>query len=434
MSGGPSSRPLPTPKAPTRKASDDYDSSPEKENQSPKPHRPLPVPKDQRPQVDAPVPVASFYAGSSSKTRAGSSHTTYIPAIPSPADKNKDSTFREPELVDDEIPPLEPIGADWGKIAQGHWDWGSRWNANRVDIDGRSDEEELKWSDPDMLRKAHRPGPGVLPTLLSETLHSPDHTLYSVRPTAPPAKTNATAASPPPPPSVPSPPPTLEELNTAVPHPNAYYCREHNGWVLLLWCSSSVLPPISPTFKSDHPFPDQARRKQTSSCSGEDERSLGPANVTHHFHRYAKAVDASMLTTPFKRSEWEAQALRKQQRRKMTIHSDDEKTEPGTGAKTESGEPDLLDLYLCCQCSVYCLVSQVIPGVLPLRAFEEFVKDKFEHPPPGKTGEIAVITGLETIITYVLALLFAFCITSGRIKCNTFPVYAQYPREQTLER
>ena len=46
--------------------------------------------------------------------------------------------------------------------------------------------------------------------------------------------------------------------------------------------------------------------------------------MTHHFHKYEKAVDARMLDTPFKRSEWETEALRKQRRRKMTVVIDDD--------------------------------------------------------------------------------------------------------------
>ena len=95
----------------------------------------------------------------------------------------------------------------------------------------------------------------------------------------------------------------------------------------------------------------------------------------------------------------------------MTIHLDDEGREIPQPASptsptpadetTEVLEADMLDLYLCCQCSTYCLVSQVIPGVIPLRCLEEFNKDKVEHPPPGKTGELALITGWETVLTYV---------------------------------
>jgi ubiquitin carboxyl-terminal hydrolase 25 len=88
----------------------------------------------------------------------------------------------------------------------------------------------------------------------------------------------------------------------------------------------------------------------------------------------------------------------------MTLHLDDDLNESATsGEKEEVPEPDLLDLYLCCQCSVYCLVSQVIPGVVPIRVLDDFVKDKLDHPQPGRTPEVAVVTGLETIITYVLA-------------------------------
>lgn len=422
MSGGTSSRPLPTPKPTARKGSDDSESSPEKENQSPKAHRPLP--KEPRP-LDSPVPVASFYAGSSSKSKAGSSHTTYLPPSgSSPPSHKPREIFREPELIsdvplpqDESIPPLEPI-TQWANPGPTSWDnlgpvgswqsWDNRWSS-RVDIDGRNDEEELSWWDKEVQRK--RPGPGMLPPLLAETLHHPHHTLYSVTASAPPPKPPSTsAASSPPPPSAASPPPTADEIRTAVPHPHAYYCKDHNGWVLLSWCSSSVLPPISSTFNSTYPFPDQQRRKRTGSCIGDEEHSVGRANVTHHFHKYEKAVDARMLTTPFKRSEWETEALRKQRRRKMTLHLDDDTTgTPTSGEKEETPEPDLLDLYLCCQCSVYCLVSQVIPGVLPWRILEDFIRDKLEHPPLGKTGEIAVVTGFETMITYVSALPHVVC-------------------------
>ena len=421
MSGDTPSRPLPTLNTPTRKTSDTHEFSSEKENQSPKLHRPLPVPKESRP-ADGPVPTASFYAGSSSKSRAGSSHTTYIPpASPPLTQKTSLTSYREPESIADDMPALEPL-MDWSSAEPQLWgslapnnDWTS-WDtksSSRVDIDGRNYDEELKWAEPET--QATKPGPGLLPPLLSELLHHPDHTLYSVTAAAPTSRlTSAVSSSgstpvPMPPPSSSSgssssPPPTADEIRTAVPHPHAYYCKQHNGWVLLSWCSSQVLPPLSSTFHSEHPLPNQARRKQTISCLSDEATSVGRVNVTHHFHKYAKAVDARSLTTPFKRSEWETEALRKQRRRKMTLHLDNAPNDAAISAeKDEPSEPDLLDLYICCQCSVYCVVSQVIPGVLPLRVLDEFVKDKLEHPQPGTSPELAVVTGFETIITYVLA-------------------------------
>ena len=51
---------------------------------------------------------------------------------------------------------------------------------------------------------------------------------------------------------------------------------------------------------------------------------------------------------------------------------------------------------------VYCLVSkEVITGVIPTRRMEEFIKDKLENPTVGKTGPMALVSGWETIITYV---------------------------------
>ena len=65
-------------------------------------------------------------------------------------------------------------------------------------------------------------------------------------------------------------------------------------------------------------------------------------------------------------------------------------------------EGDLLDLYVCCQCSVYCMSSGVIPGVIPRKYLEPFIKDKRDHPKPGKSGEVTVLKSLE---------LFAKCVS-----------------------
>jgi ubiquitin carboxyl-terminal hydrolase 25/28 len=65
----------------------------------------------------------------------------------------------------------------------------------------------------------------------------------------------------------------------------------------------------------------------------------------------------------------------------------------------EEGEGDLLDLYVCCQCSFYVIASGVIPGVVPVKLLEDLVKNKMENPPPDKTGELAALITLETILT-----------------------------------
>ncbi|KAG6891815.1 hypothetical protein C0993_006219, partial [Termitomyces sp. T159_Od127] len=65
------------------------------------------------------------------------------------------------------------------------------------------------------------------------------------------------------------------------------------------------------------------------------------------------------------------------------------------------GEPEegrLLDLYICCQCSLYCVASGVIPGVIPRKCFDEFIRDKRGNPPVGQSGEMAIAVAFETII------------------------------------
>jgi ubiquitin carboxyl-terminal hydrolase 25/28 len=65
----------------------------------------------------------------------------------------------------------------------------------------------------------------------------------------------------------------------------------------------------------------------------------------------------------------------------------------------EEAEGDLLDLYVCCQCSFYVIASDVIPGVVSVKLLEDLVKNKIENPPPDKNGELAALITLETILT-----------------------------------
>lgn len=309
------------------------------------------TPPQSRPSPEAttsshkPIDPASVYGSSQAP---GSSHTAYIPPEKSP--------FREPELVMDEEPiPADPTPWDpsnaWGE-SNVDWDAAVNWgdtdmgSIRKVPIDGRDENEELHWYDP--VVHAARPGPGVLPPLMAEMLHDPDHALYSV-------------ITQPHTPSTTSHVPSADELRAAIPHPNAYYCKEHNGWVFLQWKSSTVLPPLVKEFST--PLPDQARRKRTVSCVGDGEQPFGPTNLTHHWHRYEKAVDATKLNPPYTRGEL------------------------------------LLDLYLCCQCSLYCLVSDVIPGVIPTNLVDDFTRDKLSHPAIDKTPRATVVAGWETILT-----------------------------------
>ncbi|KAI0937423.1 hypothetical protein AcV5_005336 [Taiwanofungus camphoratus] len=310
--------------------------------------------------LETPVATSSFY--SSANTPLGSSHTGYIAPTPSP--------YREPQLVqEDPIPELAPSTGSkswldngaWGDTGQTPWDqhvdsgwaggmWGDTSTTRKVAIDGRDLDEELHWWDRTVREKCARPGPGILPPTLADALHDPDHALYSVSVSQPPPGTSPLA-------------PTPDDVRTAIPHPNAYYCKEHNGWVLLLWRTSSVLPPLARTFES--PLPDLARRKRTDSCVGDGEQPFGQANATHHWHRYERAVDARKLNPPF-------------------VHGE-----------------ELLDLFVCCQCSKYCLVSQVIPGIIPAKLVDEFTRDKFAHPSPDRNAKASVLTGWETVVTII---------------------------------
>lgn len=361
----------------------------------------------------------------------GSSRTGYISSVP-------------PPLLRDSPPPLQPEPTDvtmdedttnppiyvssdngWGE-PQPTWDddsaframdveWGGGGSSTKVDIDGRDVDEEEKWWDPELRERRKRPGPGILPPLLADLLHNPEHTLYSVTVSPPGSKhqhsnsvssiSSQSSASRSDSPS--SHAPSADEVRMAVPHPNAYYCKEHNGWVLISWCSSSVLPPLARSFSSTTAyFPDQTRRKRTQSCVGDGEQPFGQANKTHHFHRYERAVDARMLTIPYKRSDWEEEDLRKRQRRKMTLHEEGENTPENAEKREADTEGDLLDLYVCCQCSVYCLSSQVIPGVIPAKYMEEVTKEKLAHPALDKTAHATVMAAWETFTAYVLPHLY----------------------------
>jgi ubiquitin carboxyl-terminal hydrolase 25/28 len=399
----------------------------------------------------------------------GSGHTTYLaPPAPPPIYRTNETPFREPELITEEAisndadvhrgragapgwydgsdawssnvgSTWEDQGSSWQKSWNGPsndsgWSGGfdsmgyenSQYNIKPVPIDGRAFTEEEEWWNPETRAKANRPGPGMLPPLMAEMLHNSEHTLYSVSATQPDIKPpslsvdaghsrESSATSP-----ISSPtsssghhrhssasftPPTPDNVRTAIPHPNAYFCPKENGWVLLIWKSSSVLPPLAKSFQDyslHYPFPDQTRRRRTGSCIGEGEQPFGQVNKTHHFHKYEGAVDAKKLNPPFNRGPWERDEAVKQQRRGVSINMDDldlgkMKAFENLVQDSPDEEGDLLDLYVCCQCSFYCVASRVIPGVIPRKFFEAFVKEKRDHPRPGKTGEAAVMKALELL-------------------------------------
>lgn len=405
-----------------------------------------------------------------SRTKNGSNLTTYHTVPDPPRYDYNPPGYREPELVvddvmDDEIPELisQDPNNGWGSTeGPGGWESASEWNSNWVEpmstsngfdamdfltpskqdsdlpIDGRVDREELNWWNPEERAKWKRPGPGMLAPMLADELHEPNHSLYSVNitnlPSAPstnppltarPDQSSSFTATPPQPPhsAVPlsSTPsfdssqgglyPSEEEIRTAIPHPNAYYCPKENGWVILSWKSSIISPPLASSFSSQLQLPDQSQRRRTTNCLSEEERSFGCGNKTHHFHRYPKAVDSLKITPPYAEDRWVSEELKKMKRRGRTVVNDMERlrSDPGEDSGNESaGEQEglLLDLYMCCQCGLYCTVSPLIPGVIPRKYLDDFVRDKRSHPSVGKSGELTALTGVETFLVAIENKLF----------------------------
>ena len=69
-----------------------------------------------------------------------------------------------------------------------------------------------------------------------------------------------------------------------------------------------------------------------------------------------------------------------------------------TDLKEEEEAHNLLDLYLCCQCSLYVLASDVIPGVVPVKTVDALISEKEANPPPNVSKYDSVLNALETII------------------------------------
>ncbi|PPQ64283.1 hypothetical protein CVT26_002166 [Gymnopilus dilepis] len=453
---------------------------------TPKARRPLPTPGPppaQRPSTpvlsSSPVPASSFYASQkppplpSRKQNPGSSLTSYVPppAYNEPTTTDTSVDYREPELVpdddDDMVPDLVPpddqtwsdhVNANSWNVPVDDWssnapawgpstanNWGEKtttspgfdamdyMSSSHVDqnlsvkISGRSAYEEDNWWDPEVRRRHGRPGPGMLPPVLAEELHDPNHSLYSVSVTNPSAAFSShhskeqSLNSAPQLSSSPShsqqssgeAPPSEEEVRTTVPHPNAYYCPKDNGWVILSWKSSAVAPSLAQSYVdvAGNPLPDQTRRRQTQSCIDDSEQPSGKANKTHHFHKYTKAFDSHKLIPPFRQDEWQSLESVKQRRRAATIVTGDLNINAITPEEVEllgsnNADPTeeegiLLDLYVCCQCSFYCVASGVISGVIPRKHIDELVRDKKGHPAVGKTGEQAVAMAFETFLTAI---------------------------------
>ncbi|KIM40703.1 hypothetical protein M413DRAFT_28483 [Hebeloma cylindrosporum] len=250
-----------------------------------------------------------------------------------------------------------------------------------------SNEETRSWNSALPERNKGRPGPGILSAVFAEELHDSDHSLFSVKVTVPlravpqsppvPDSDHAAVLDTPPSSNLQSSldhcPPTKEEVRTSIPHPNAYYCPEDNGWVILSWNTSSVAPPLARSYiaSGNPPLPDQSRRRQVS-----------------------------RLNTAIRRDGWASVETVKQKMTDLTIR--DEADTPGDyDVESAEEEGELLDLYVCCQCSFYCVVSAVIPGVVPRRHLEELVRDRTRNRSAGTSAEQAVASANKALLVAV---------------------------------
>ena len=230
-------------------------------------------------------------------------------------------------------------------------------------------------------------------TRLDHTLFSVSASLPEIKPRRRSSESRSSASHPP------VDPPSADDVRGSIPHPNAYYCPRHNGWVLLFWRFPDVNPPISKSFNG-HPLPDITRWRKAHSCVSEKSQSVAQANKTHHFYYYPAAVDASNIVIPFKRADWERHSHTKSRCQQADpISSLNFSSLSLTANDSRKPEGDLLDLYVCCQCSLYCVVSNVVPGVIPQRTLEAFVEDRLDRPLIGKTPTMSLAIGLKTVLT-----------------------------------
>lgn len=404
--------------------------------------RPLPTP--QRPSTPTSAPPSTFYSNPPPlPTRplgVGSTHTTTSFVAEEPPHYSSD--YREPELVsDDQMVPEDfpAVGSSewnrsigtvsyedastWNDSTNRDWhkdtwdiqgrDYASSWYNDPYThlIHGRDLHEESNWWDADNTNLLKRPGSGMLPSRLAEILHNSDHALYRVSPSSVPVasqpqaeeiqQSESTSSSSPPPHhnKSPPPPPSEAEIDRAIPHPYALYCPKDNGWILLHCDTFLQNPSLAHSFEtSEHePLPDLYQRILQANCF--DKRD----NKTHHFHRYERAVDARHIQPPYHVDEWETIETLKQKRRAGKVIMDEfdlEKMKVEEEEEEVEEEGKLLDLFICCQCSLVCVSSSVISGVIPLPIWNEFIQDKKNNPVAGKSPDLSVVVALETLLMY----------------------------------
>ncbi|KAJ3786715.1 hypothetical protein GGU10DRAFT_166019 [Lentinula aff. detonsa] len=335
-----------------------------------------------------------------------------------------------------------------------------------IPITNRFDEDELRWWDREHVWGRSFPGKGVLPVLTAESIEAGlqrligkrvgSKGLYKVEITSPditPSEQKESnnehpvpRISPPPSltrtgsnsslnpssraPSLPKsarprhhhvPPSALEVEMAGKPHPDAYYSPKENAWVVLSWEDSSSAKASSrdplPSFVVEARAYTLPRNEYRMENKGEnclafmtksDRRCY---NLTHHFHKYPKSIDGRNLDPPVR--HWKDD---------FSVGDANEGESPTDVSATDDGQV-LLDLYVCCQCSFYLVVSSpsiltsseisnsasgdmgrssnVIPGIIPLRIWNAYVNDRLENPNPSMSREQTLLGGLETLVIII---------------------------------
>lgn len=275
-------------------------------------------------------------------------------------------------------------------------------------------DEGDKWWSATELYARHPPGEGLLPVLAAEEVHTSDHELLKIDVTPPDIRAADTADAP-----ADFKPPTAEEVRAAIPHQNAYFCRQCNGW-MIIQRSKLLHPPAeldhggldallgrAPVYSVRLP-----QRKELvggiPECSKRvDETWNHRPKQTHHFHRYHGAVSAAKLNPPFLRPPWEYKAApmpplvqeldaRSLPEPRVSFLAWKYPSIKVTSPPTDHGcDVDWLDIYMCCECSVNIIATRSpIPAVVPRRLLDDLIRERMSV---GKQP-LYVILALETII------------------------------------
>lgn len=295
-----------------------------------------------------------------------------------------------PDLVD-ENENIQPTASGSGWASQHRetsvtgWNQSGRWpyeqlsnnatsnwaGAENYDWSGYSQGQDVlvrDWWDAEERAKHPRPGPGLLPLAAYEKLHNDDHSLLKIRIITPNDEDVADSKIGT---SVPFQDglviPSVTELQSAIPHPAAVYCRNENGWVILEIRANKPLPKLN-RLAAGAILPDEDRRQRNTTCK---------APETHHFHQYNGAADGSVLDVPYSPAEWAVK------------HSDS------------------MNVFVCCRCTTYAVVSaETIPGVIPVAIIDAYTKERADYPQTGKTPQDMVAWSLWSCLRSVPAVTF----------------------------